>query len=53
MINPGLKAGDKILYLKANAVFDGIKGGEYKDILLIQGKICQQIEITKEYIHYK
>lgn len=42
-----------ILYLKANAVFDGIKGGEYKDILLIQGKICQQIEITKEYIHYK
>lgn len=42
-----------ISYLKKNAVFNDVKGGEYKDILLIQGILQQEINITKEYIHYK
>lgn len=42
-----------VLFLKKNREFDEIKGGEYKDILLIQGMFQQEIKIKKEYIHYK
>ena len=42
-----------VSYLKKNDIFNSIKGVEYKDILLIQGIIQQEIKATKEYIHYK
>lgn len=42
-----------ISYIKNNKIFDNMKYGEYKDILLIQGVIQKELNIIKEYIHYK